>query len=130
MNRIARATFILSLCFFFACLRAKPILSPEFDTLTSKPAVVEKAIKMSLLGRGWVISSMRPGKVEAKYQRSESVANVLITYSGSRVAIKYVSSANLLYGTDEKGQAVIHHNYNNWVTNLEHDIQRNVASLM
>lgn len=107
------------------------MLAPEFETLSPKPAIVEKAIKMSLLARGWTIVSLKPGRIEAQYRRADEFsANIAVVYSGSHVAIKYVDSKNLLTATDEHGQTVIHRNYNNWVTYLEHDIQANVAALM
>lgn len=129
MKRLLLSLMIVLSFSLGACARAKPLLTPTFETTSGKSDVVARAIRASLLQRGWSIVSDRPGRIEATYRKgNQSSATVAVVYAGRQVTIQHVNSANLLYGVDAGGQPVIHRAYNNWVTFLERDIQSRVAA--
>jgi len=132
--RVTRFFYIILIAFLGlggACSNTSPLSVPEFDALSSRPAILEKAIKTSLLGRGWTIRSVRPGRIEASYARKENVcADIAVSYLGSHIVISYLKSSNLLSGTNSEGRPIISNVYNNWVSSLKKDIQANIASLM
>lgn len=110
------------------CNKTRPLLIPSFEAQSSNSSVISKAIRVSLLKRGWSILSDKPGRIEATYRKGgEAAANIAVTYKGKQVKIEHLSSTNLLYGQDQAGTPVIHRTYNNWMIYLERDIQTEIA---
>jgi hypothetical protein len=100
---------------------AAPIVNvPKTEVTVSQGRTVDGAIKSALEGRGWVIKSESPGRIEAYVAPRTHRADILITYDDHSYAITYVSSSNLDY--NEKRQS-IHKNYNRWIANLQLDIR-------
>jgi hypothetical protein len=82
---------------------------------------VNKAIRLGVAQRGWVVSRQDAGFVEATLNIRSHVAKVGITYDTSTIQIRYLDSTNLDYEV-KKGVARIHGNYLKWVNNLVRDI--------
>jgi hypothetical protein len=108
---------------------APPALAAE--VLVDPPAIsvpagldekaVNKAIRLGVAQRGWVVSRQEPGFIEATLNLRSHVAKVGITYDRSVISIRYLDSSNLDYAV-KKGVARIHGNYLKWVNNLVRDI--------
>ena len=82
---------------------------------------VEKAIKKALVGRGWKVQDTLPGVIKAKWFIRKHTAEIKIVFSKSDIRFEYVDSTNLRY-KEKKGVKMIHRNFNNWIHNLERDI--------
>ena len=105
----------------------RPIYNADFSYDSNiHNAQVKKAIKKSLISRGWTMGDAKRGKIKAKIFLRTHVAEVVITYGGGNIKIDYVTSTNLGYRM-KKGQPLIHRNYNNWIINLERDISVNLT---
>ena len=83
---------------------------------------VEKAVKKSLIGRGWRVKEATPGKITAKIRLRSHTAIIEIAFGKGNLTITYKDSTNLGYRV-KKGEKRIHRNYNNWILNLERDIE-------
>lgn len=78
----------------------------------------------ALTQRGWQITGRRDGAIDASYAvDSQHRADITITYTASTYNIEYRGSEGLNYS---RGR--IHRHYNNWVNNLDYDIQRLMRS--
>ena len=87
---------------------------------------VAKAIKASLVGRTWAVTTEEPGHIVSTLNLREHMAKIDIVYDLQTIKIQYVDSGELLYA-EKKGQRVIHRNYLNWIQNLVNDMNRNLT---
>lgn len=105
------------------CVNGVPI-QPLHSTISS--VVPSDRVKAAILKAGrereWAMTVTAPGVITGQLQARDHVVVIRITYSGTEYTIDYVSSKNM----DEKdGQ--IHRKYNNWIRNLDKEIQLNLA---
>lgn len=103
--------------------RTKPILTP--DTIVTNHVTseqVKQAILSAGMGRNWIMTAAGPGVINATQKARDHSATVRINYSEREYSIHYVSSVNLMASGGE-----IHRTYNNWVNNLDNDIQIKLA---
>src|SRR5262245_44390344 len=57
---------------------------------------VAKAVKVGVTSRtGWIVTKEAPGQIEATLSVRDHMLKVIIPYSTSSVAVKYVDSQNL-----------------------------------
>jgi len=107
--------------------RAAELVDPAPIQLTTKASntQVKKAVKTSVLNRGWTIENEKGNSFQAKYakqtNRDNFWAKIALTYDTKQVTIKYVASEGLNYSEDG-GKRMIHANYNKWIGNLVKDI--------
>lgn len=103
--------------------RTKPILTP--DTMVTN-AVTAEQVKQAILsagfGRKWIMTVVGPGVINATQKARDHSATVRINYSARAYSIHYVSSVNMMASDGQ-----IHRAYNNWVNNLDRDIQLKLA---
>lgn len=92
--------------------------SPIPDGLTM--AQIERAI-VTGTQRGWIMTPIEPGHIEAEIVVRSHVAVVDIRYDESVFSIQYKRSSNLDY---KDGR--IHRNYNRWILNLERDLKQSL----
>jgi len=84
-------------------------------------AAIDKAVRVGVAKRGWIISKQEPGYVEAVLNVRVHMAKIAVKYDSQQVQIHYLDSQNLDYETKSDGPR-IHGNYLKWVSNVEHDI--------
>jgi len=108
-----------------ACRRAK-LYNPDPITAAATIEKTERAIKMALAGRGWVVSKAEPGEMRATLTSRGHIARIVINYNQQDVTIKYDSSQDLDYQIGDDGQPEIHKNYNKWIQHLVRDINKNL----
>ena len=119
------ALLLASALVFLMGARQVPLTDPE---PLAVPAGLEmeqiaKAIKASLAGRTWAVTSEQPGHIVATLNLREHMAKIDIVYDLQTIRIKYLDSGELLYA-EKKGTRVIHRNYLNWIQNLVNDMNR------
>lgn len=85
------------------------------------PAQVKKAVKTSLLNRGWLLSNEKGNYVEGTYTKPKFWAKIGVSWEGRTVRIQYLASEGLDYEKDGDRRE-IHGNYIKWIRNLEKDI--------
>lgn len=90
--------------------------SPVEGNLTMEQ--VKKEIMAAGRPRGWRMKEIAPGHLEAIIYVRAHMAKVDIKYNTKEYSIHYKDSDNLKY---KEGK--IHKAYNNWITNLDRDIQ-------
>lgn len=117
------------------CLVALPMLAQATDPVYNvvdqpvsradgKPLTAEdvrRALVASGTSRGWVMTPQEPGVLIARLNVRKHMAEARVDYSATAFSIHYSSSSNLDYGTNRKGEPVIHRNYNRWINNLRND---------
>lgn len=105
------------------CGRLQPMAVPSFDIPVSSPSKVQEAIRTALQARGWAITKVTPGRIDASYRKTGgATANIAVKYSGPHITIEHVDSTGLEYSNTEFGTS-IHRTYNNWMVKLQQDIQ-------
>lgn len=119
---------LVSALVFLMGARQVPLIDPEPLTVPAglKIEQVTKAIKASLVGRTWAVTSEEPGHIVSTLNLREHMAKIDIVYDVQTIRIKYLDSGELLYA-QKKGQRMIHHNYLNWIQNLVNDMNRNLT---
>ena len=95
-----------------------PGVEPSADKLAR--AVVAVCARL-----GWVCQIVSPGEIHGRLNLRSHEANVRIPYAADKYSILYESSDNLRYDAEKN---TIHRNYNNWVLNLQRQINAEVAS--
>jgi len=95
---------------------------PGVEQSTDK---VARAIITACARLGWVCSIAAPGEITGRLNLRSHQADVRIPYSTEKYSILYVSSENLRYDAAER---TIHRNYNNWVLNLQRQINAELAA--
>lgn len=113
---------------FLMGARQVPLTDPEPVAVPAglKMEQVAKAIKASLLGRAWTVTSEDPGHIVSTLNVREHMAKIDIVYDLQTVKIRYLDSGELMYA-QKKGQRLIHRNYLNWIANLVNDMNRNLT---
>lgn len=108
--------------------KAQAVYNPDPITVPCALSAekVRAAVRTGVLGRGWIPTDKGAGVVEARLDKRKHVAVVHIKHSPKTVGILYHSSENLDYSGEGAG-ATIHHNYNNWIKNIEKDITLNLS---
>ena len=107
---------------FSGCITGHVMVVPKANFEKVDVALVEKAIRSSLLKLRWFVTKKEDGKIFAEYRRGKVFANIVIIYSESTLKIEYVKSANLRY-QEKDGVKYIHGTYNRWMRNLEKQIK-------
>jgi hypothetical protein len=122
------ALLLVSAMVFLMGARQVPLTDPQPIAVPAglKVEQVSKAIRASLAGRGWAVTSEEPGHIVSTLNVREHMARIDIVYDTQTIAIKYLESGELMYA-EKKGQRVIHRNYLNWILNLVNDINRNLV---
>lgn len=123
-NNLIKYLLLTLLTALIACTNTLPVHNPNFSVSSKGLAHVDKAVRAALKKRNWIIVSQGKNTITAKYSRgARHSATVKIDFTTTNVKVNLVDSYNLKQGTDESGQQVIHKTYNNWIANLENDIQ-------
>jgi hypothetical protein len=79
----------------------------------------------ALTRRGWQITARRDGAIDASYAADDQHrADITIAYTAASYNIEYRGSEGLDYS---RGR--IHRHYNNWINNLDYDIQRAMGNV-
>ena len=86
-------------------------------------AQVDKAVKDSLIGRGWIPQKVSSNSYLATYRRRGLKAKIEVIFDTKRFNINHLSSQNLDYDSSDE---TIHPTYNKWIERLELDIQKRV----
>lgn len=118
---------------------------PTQDVTTNKKQAsveeVKKAIITAGASLGWIMHTTSPNHLTATLHVRTHMAKVDIHFNAKSYSIKYIDSTNLKYepaGTetiDEDGvsssnnKAIIHKNYNSWVTNLDRAIKAQFSTI-
>ena len=114
---------ILTLVFLTACV-AQPIYNIDDAMIVSSTNKtlakedVKNAIMKAGTTRGWVIKEDSPGNLVGTLFIRKHMAKIDIKYNEKSYSINYKDSENL----NHEGY-LIHKNYNNWVKNLQQDIE-------
>jgi hypothetical protein len=113
---------ILSILIIVGCSQQKPMLTLNSERVPQglSLAKVEKAITSAGILKGWKMTPIAPGVIQADLALRTHTAQVKITYNTNSYAINYVNSTDLDYNASK---AVIHRQYNNWITALNAQIQ-------
>ncbi|MBP6515086.1 MAG: hypothetical protein KA224_07885 [Steroidobacteraceae bacterium] len=122
----SRLSLLLVLPFLVLLMGAtKPIVDPAPIAVPAGMAApaVSKVIRAALAGRGWVVDSEAPGRIEATLNIRVHTVTLEIAYDTQAVNIRYLRSTNLDEETKD-GQKFIHRNYFNWLKNVQNDIAR------
>lgn len=88
---------------------------------------VAGAIKRALLGRGWGITTERPGEIQSTLFLRGHEARIALRHDAREVRIAYLDSAHLDY-EEAEGKRWIHSNYLGWIGFLVNDIKANLAA--
>lgn len=120
-----RKTWVLSLAPLVALflMAATPLVDPPPVSVPAglSEKQVEKAVRVGVAKRSWVVTRSGKGYVEATLNLRQHMAKVGITYDTKQVSLKYLDSSNLDYAVKKDGP-VIHKNYLKWASNVLHDI--------
>jgi len=84
---------------------------------------VDKAVKESLIGRGWIPQKISNHSYLGLYKKRALMAKIKVLFNTSTFTIIHIESANLDYDASDQ---TIHPTYNRWIQKLEHDIRKRV----
>ena len=84
---------------------------------------VDKAVKDSLIGRGWIPQKVSTNSYIGLYKKRSLMAKIKVLFNTSTFTINHLESTNLDYDASDQS---IHPTYNKWIQNLEHDIRKRV----
>ena len=128
VRRAARFSALALAVFLVAACATKPLVNVENSALSAPGNVtmkqVEKAIYRGAADRGWTVTRLAPGQLEAKIHVRSHMAMVSITHDIETFSITYKKSENLDYDGVR-----IHNNYNRWILNLRKAILRRTSEL-
>ncbi len=122
-NSVRFIVATLTVIFLAACV-AQPIYNVDDAMIiasTNKSlskAEVKNAIMKAGTTRGWVIKEEKPGYLVGTLFIRKHMAKIDIKYNEKSYSIHYRDSENLNYDG-----SIIHKNYNNWIKNLQQDIE-------
>lgn len=119
---------LVSALVFLMGARQVPLTDPEPIAVPAGLTMeqVAKAIKASLVGRTWAVTTEEPGHIVSTLNLREHMAKIDIAYDLQTIRIKYLDSGELMYA-EKKGQRMIHRNYLAWIQNLVNDMNRNLT---
>jgi len=101
----------------------QPVYTGEVSyPMGTASSAVEKAVKKALIQRGWRVREAKDGTILARLNLRGHQADIKVSWEGGTIQLVHESSNNLGYRV-KKGEKFIHRNYNNWIMNLERDIQ-------
>lgn len=107
-----------------------PLYKPEpIQVPAGKGAeAVKKAIRKAFTDKDWEVREVGPGHMQGKHTKSGGdrlhVAVVEVRFDTRSVRIGYKFSEELNYNRET---GIIHKTYNNWVKDLEKNIQANLG---
>ena len=107
------------------CRTPQPLVDPAPIASAESSAQTRAAILRALIESHYTVESEEAGRIIARYDRSKWNMVVAIDYS-NQVAVRYLSSQNLEYGT-KNGTPVIHPGYNKRVQRLARVIGTEIA---
>lgn len=117
------------------CRSGRPVgtFAYDFPSAEASKNISEKkmhdAIVKACADTGWRVSEPSPNTIEATIVvRNKHTVVVSIPYTATHYSINYKASTNMEYKAKSDGSAVIHPNYNNWVSRLDKAIRQNAAS--
>jgi hypothetical protein len=122
-NSISRKSIlplILAVSLASAAGCTAPLLTPTPISSVGGPEATRAAILRALAEEDFVFVSERPGEIVARYGDDDWNMVVAVDYA-QKVSIRYVSSENLRYRTDD-GTPVIRRGYNGRVQRLADQI--------
>jgi hypothetical protein len=126
-NILKNLLFVSAMTLFTAC--SGPAIYTAGDAPVSQIgntpslAQVDKAVKDSLIGRGWIPSKISNHSYIGLYKKRDLMAKIKVLFNTSTFTIRHVDSNNLDFdGSDN----TIHPTYNRWIQMLEHDIRKRV----
>lgn len=134
MLSVLRICLVLSLIVVAGC-RVAPLYTATDVSFASaatntSPLTLndyKKAIIRAGANRGWSFTEEGRGHLLGSLNvRNKHFAEVDVTFDATAFSLAYKSSRNLNYNA---GENAIHPNYNNWVKNLQKDIQAEVIKL-
>lgn len=91
------------------------------SSITLTPAHIEEAIRYGAVTREWTVLSSDAERVQLRLNLRSHSVDVAVRYDDHGFDIDYVSSQNLEYQIKD-GQALIHPNYNVWISRLSDTI--------
>jgi hypothetical protein len=117
---MALAVFLIGVA---ACARHEPVYTVENHPI---PAVaqkltlpeIEKTIMLAGSQRNWRFEPVKPGQLKGRFFDGKHEAIVDVSYSQTAYSIGLNSTMNL-----RQTDSTIHGRYNNWIRNLERDIE-------
>ncbi|GAA5215107.1 hypothetical protein ACFSJ3_01490 [Corallincola platygyrae] len=117
--------FLFAFSFLTGC-KSTPVANLEGEQIPSglTEAQFVKAVTEAGHLRGWVIKKESDGHLVGDIQVRSHYAAVDINYSASEYSITYKDSENLKYDGER-----IHRKYNQWISNLNLDIQKELRML-
>ncbi|MBL4648009.1 MAG: hypothetical protein JKY13_03525 [Gammaproteobacteria bacterium] len=124
LNKFYSILVVGLLAFFLVSCRTSLIQNIHHNAVTQK--VSANQVKSAIIRAGqklnWTMTNAKPGLIVATLNLRQHQAVVNITYTAKSYSILYKSSKNLDYdGT------TIHKNYNGWIENLNHGIQKELS---
>jgi hypothetical protein len=100
-------------------------------TSDGKPVTAEQVRNAIIAGASrarWTASVGQGNTVRLTYNKSSHTAVVDVMYSVKSYSIRYADSTDLNYG-QEGGSAVIHPNYNKWISKLKQSIDKSLRNV-
>lgn len=127
MKTFTHSRFALALLVLFILLGVSACTKPVYnvnndEVYTPAGMTLEEAgllIQEAGTTRGWAMAIVEPGHIVGTLLIRSHTAVVDIYYTTTSFSIVYKNSINLKYSPDTQ---TIHHNYNNWIRNLEQAI--------
>ena len=120
---------ILACLLVFGCSgnKIQPITTVDYSFPTTVPVEkMEEAIVLGATERGWTAKKVSDGVISAQLNSRGHEVVVLVNYTGRGYEIKYRSSKNMLYSSDDN---MIHKKYTKWVNNLSEKIRTKLYRL-
>jgi len=108
-----------------ACRTPQPLVDPKPIAAAESSAQTRAAILRALIEGNYTVESEEAGRIIARYGGSKWNMVVAVDYS-NQVAVRYLSSENLEYGT-KNGTPVIHPGYNKRVQRLTREIGTEIS---
>lgn len=125
MKNISHISFVIVACLFLSsCFgRIQPLYTVYKHEIPTSTQILDESkvrdvILQAGINRRWLMEEKKTGLILATHKRGSHLAVVEIKYTQSTYSIRYANSSNLLYNG-----STIHRTYNNWVKNLELDIE-------
>lgn len=126
-HKIVTITLLLSSIFFIGCSGPAVYTAPNapVSKIANTPtlAQVDKAVKDSLIRRGWIPQKVSPNAYIGTYKKRDLMAKVKVTFNTRVFNIEHIDSQNLDYDSSDE---TIHPTYNKWIERLEAEIRRHV----
>lgn len=101
---------------------------PAVNGQPAAVATIDDAMRRALAKHQWTIKDAQPGRIRAALVvRTKHFVEVEIRFDASKYSIVYLSSVNLNYRLDNKGER-IHPNYHKWVRWLADSFLANLVA--